>query len=114
MVIEQSFIRLRRTGERHSCRPSVDELFESVAKQLAPAAACVLLTGMGRDGAAGLLAAHQAGCETIAQDEATSIVFGMPGEAIRLGGAGAILPLQQIGASLVNIAANLLAKGGSH
>jgi two-component system chemotaxis response regulator CheB len=114
MVIEQSFIRLRRTGERHSCRPSVDELFESVAKQLAPVAACVLLTGMGRDGAAGLLAARQAGCETIAQDEASSIVFGMPGEAIRLGGAGTILPIQQIGASLVNIAANLFAKGGSH
>jgi two-component system chemotaxis response regulator CheB len=113
MVVEGNYVRLRKTGERHSCRPSVDELFESVASQLAPAAACVLLTGMGRDGAEGLLAARRAGCITIAQDEATSIVFGMPGEGIRLGATDTILPLQRIAPAFVNMVASLPAKGGS-
>jgi two-component system chemotaxis response regulator CheB len=113
MVLAGGKIRLVKGPERHSCRPSVDELFESVASQLAPGSVCVLLTGMGRDGAAGLLKAREAGCLTIAQDEATSVVFGMPGEAIRLRAADAILSLQQIAPALLSLVANSPSKGGS-
>lgn len=104
MVLEGGALRLIRTQERHSCRPSVDELFESMAVQLGREAACVLLTGMGRDGAAGLLAARHAGALTIAQDEPSSIVFGMPGEAIRLNAAARVLPLDQIAPALLTLA----------
>jgi two-component system chemotaxis response regulator CheB len=87
--------------ERHSCRPSVDVLFESVAREYGPAAAGCLLTGMGRDGAAGLLEIRNAGGLTIAQDEATSVVYGMPREAVQLGAAMQVLPLGEIGPALV-------------
>jgi two-component system chemotaxis response regulator CheB len=82
-------------------RPSVDVLFESVAS-VGPRGAMVgvLLTGMGADGARGLLAMRQAGAYTIAQDEATSVVFGMPKEAISLGAAADILPLPRIASAL--------------
>lgn len=113
MLLSAGKIKLGKGPERHSCRPSVDELFESVASELGPGAACVLLTGMGRDGAAGLLRAREAGCLTIAQDEATSVVFGMPGEAIRTGAAESILPLNQIAPSLLNLVPNSSLKGGS-
>lgn len=81
---------------RHSCRPSVDVLFESVAQEVGSAALACLLTGMGRDGAAGLLAIHRAGGMTLAQDEASSVVYGMPREAAQLGAAQKIVPLQQV------------------
>lgn len=90
--------------ERHSCRPSVDVLFESVASELGPRVAACLLTGMGRDGASGLLAIKNAGGLTFAQDEATSVVFGMPREAIRLGAAGAVLPLERFASTLLDVA----------
>jgi two-component system chemotaxis response regulator CheB len=77
-------------------RPSVDVLFHSVAHLAGPRAVGVLLTGMGRDGAEGLLAMKQAGAATLVQDETTSIVFGMPGEAIRRGAADEVLPLPEI------------------
>lgn len=86
--------------ERHSCRPSVDVLFESVAREYGRAAAAVLLTGMGRDGAAGLLDIRRAGGLTFAQDEATSVVYGMPREAALLGAAERVLPLKEIGPAL--------------
>lgn len=76
--------------------PSVTVLFESVANHYRRSAAGILLTGMGRDGADGLQAIAQAGGTTIAQDEATSVVFGMPKEAIALGAAQHILPIQKI------------------
>ncbi|MBI1303842.1 MAG: chemotaxis-specific protein-glutamate methyltransferase CheB [Phycisphaera sp.] len=79
-------------------RPSVDELFASLARHAAPAVA-VLLTGMGRDGAEGLARLRAAGWHTIAQDEATSVVWGMPGAAHRLGAAVETLPLGAIGAA---------------
>ena len=100
MVIRNGRLWLTDDAERHSCRPSVDVLFESVARELGAGAAAGLLTGMGKDGAAGLLAIRQAGGTTLAQDEATSVVFGMPGEAIRLGAATRVLPLDQIAAAL--------------
>lgn len=77
-------------------RPSIDILFRSAAKRVARAATGVLLTGMGKDGATGLLEMRQAGARTIAQDESTSVVFGMPREAIRLRAAEEILPLGSI------------------
>ena len=96
LVVEGSTLRLRDTPERHSCKPSIDELFESLAAQPTRHTLLCLLTGMGTDGAAGLLAARRAGLATIAQDEATSVIFGMPGEAVRLGAAARVLPLPQI------------------
>jgi two-component system chemotaxis response regulator CheB len=91
---------LTQDPERHSCRPSVDTLFESVALDCGAVAAGCLLTGMGRDGAAGLLALRRAGGLTIAQDEATSVIYGMPREAALLGAAARILPLAEIGPAL--------------
>ncbi|HML18491.1 MAG TPA: chemotaxis response regulator protein-glutamate methylesterase [Bryobacteraceae bacterium] len=85
-------------------RPSVDVLFESVAKQAAGDAVGVILTGMGADGAAGLLAMKQTGAHTIAQDEASSVVFGMPREAIRLGAVNDILSLNRIAHALARYA----------
>ena len=93
-------LRLTRDPERHSCRPSVDVLFESVASEYGACAAACLLTGMGRDGALGLLEIRNAGGLTIAQDEATSVVYGMPREAALLGAATHVLPLGDIGARL--------------
>ena len=77
-------------------RPSVDVLFSSVAEAVGNRAIGVLLTGMGADGAQGLLKMKQAGARTIAQDEASSVVFGMPREAILLGAADQVLALQNV------------------
>lgn len=92
--------------ERHSCRPSVDVLFESLAKELGSQAVACLLTGMGRDGAEGLLAMRNAGATTFAQDEATSTVYGMPRAAKLLGAASDILPLAQFAPALRRIASS--------
>jgi len=77
-------------------RPSVDVLFRSVAKYAGKNAIGIIMTGMGNDGAAGLLEMKNAGAETVAQDETTSVVFGMPREAIKLGAANKTLPLGRI------------------
>lgn len=77
-------------------RPSVDVLFQSAAESAGSNAIGVILTGMGKDGAAGLLAMRRAGAHTIAQDEASCVVFGMPREAIALGGAAEVVPLSQM------------------
>lgn len=77
-------------------RPSVDVLFRSVARFAGKNAIGIIMTGMGDDGARGLLEMRQAGARTIAQDEATSVVFGMPKEAINHGAAQEILPLNKI------------------
>jgi two-component system chemotaxis response regulator CheB len=74
----------------------VDVLFHSVAQHAGANAIGVILTGMGRDGAAGLLAMRQAGAETYAQDEKTCVVFGMPREAIAIGAAAEVLPIDRI------------------
>ena len=104
LVVGDGRVRLTVGPERHSCRPSVDVLFESVAREYGPAAAACLLTGMGRDGAAGLLDIRRAGGFTIAQDEATSVVYGMPREAVLLGAAESVLPLSEIGSVLAAFA----------
>ena len=93
-------LRLDQGPERHSCRPSVDVLFESVAAELGAAAVGCLLTGMGRDGAAGLLAMRRAGALTLAQDEASCVVYGMPREAVQLGAAARVLPLDRMAPAL--------------
>ncbi|MPT48941.1 MAG: chemotaxis response regulator protein-glutamate methylesterase [Sphingobium sp.] len=85
-------------------RPSVDRLFESAAQRLGPAAVGILLTGMGQDGAKGLLAMRQAGARTIAQDQASSTVYGMPRAAASLGAAMKILPLPHIAGTALGMA----------
>jgi two-component system, chemotaxis family, protein-glutamate methylesterase/glutaminase len=103
---------VERDGSRYVCRlsngphvnrhrPSVDVMFRSVAQKVGANAVGVLLTGMGDDGARGLKEMMEAGAGTIAQDEATSVVWGMPGSAVRLGAALHVLPLQQIGAQVL-------------
>ncbi|HXJ38527.1 MAG TPA: chemotaxis response regulator protein-glutamate methylesterase [Bryobacteraceae bacterium] len=84
-------------------RPSVDVLFRSVAEAAGPNAVGALLTGMGSDGATGLSQIRQSGAPTIAQDEDTCVVFGMPREAIRLGAAAQVLPLQQIAPAILRL-----------
>jgi two-component system chemotaxis response regulator CheB len=104
---------LRKTGGRYFVnvktgprvcyqRPAADVLFFSVAEAAGASAIGALLTGMGSDGAQGLLKMRQAGARTIAQDEASCVVFGMPREAIQLGAAGQVLPLNRIAAALLS------------
>jgi two-component system chemotaxis response regulator CheB len=98
---------VRRDGARYVCsitdsepvnrhRPSVDVLFRSVAEVAGPNAVGVILTGMGDDGARGLKLMRDAGAHTLGQDEATSVVWGMPGSAYKIGAVERVLPLQQI------------------
>ncbi|RPE74606.1 protein-glutamate methylesterase/protein-glutamine glutaminase [Vulcaniibacterium tengchongense] len=105
-------LRVHRSGARWHCRlgddepvrrhrPSVDVLFESLAEHAGANAAAALLTGMGDDGARGLLALRRAGAFTLAQDEASSVVWGMPGAAVTLGAAQEVAPLAQIAARLL-------------
>lgn len=103
---------VERDGARYRCRlsngphvnrhrPSVDVLFRSVAQNVGPNALGIILTGMGEDGARGLKEMMDAGAHTIAQDEASSVVWGMPGTAVRLGAARQVLALQRIPADLL-------------
>ncbi len=106
-------VRLNEGPQIHYQRPAVDVLFGSAAKAGAAAhALAILLTGMGTDGASSLLELRTAGARTICQDEASCVVFGMPREAIRLGAAQMILPLDQI-ASYVERFANEVAVPGA-
>jgi two-component system chemotaxis response regulator CheB len=82
-------------------RPSVDVLFRSAAHSAGANALGIIMTGMGDDGARGLLEMRQAGAATIAQDEASCVVFGMPKEAIALGGAERVLPLEALAREVV-------------
>jgi two-component system chemotaxis response regulator CheB len=109
---------LVRDGARYVCKlddgqavnrhkPSVDVLFRSVAQQAGRNAIGVILTGMGKDGAMGLKEMRDVGCPTIAQDEATSVVWGMPREAVALGAAGQVLALQDIAAKVRALAESM-------
>ena len=106
-----SHLRAERSGARYVCRldngaavnrhrPSVDVLFDSAAEQVGRNAVGVILTGMGDDGARGLLRMREAGAHTVAQDEQSSTVYGMPREAARLGGAVQQLDLDAIAAAV--------------
>ncbi len=88
-------------------RPSVDVLFNSTAETAGKNAIGVILTGMGKDGAAGLLALKRAGAQTLAQDEASCVVFGMPREAIALGAADEVVPLSNISERILARLSNL-------
>lgn len=103
VALRDGMPRLRLSSDplREGFRPAVDILFESLAETFAWRAQGVLLTGMGRDGAAGLLRMREAGAGTIAQDEASSIVWGMPGAAVRLGAAEHVLPLERIADAMI-------------
>ncbi|PLX98181.1 MAG: chemotaxis response regulator protein-glutamate methylesterase [Desulfuromonas sp.] len=89
-------LRINSEPPVNSCRPSVDVLFESLATECGSAVVAVLLTGIGRDGARGMAALKDAGAYTIAQDEASSVVYGMPRAAAEIGAAHEVLPLEKI------------------
>ena len=106
---------VERDGARYRCRlndgppvnrhcPSVDVLFRSVASQVGPNAVGVILTGMGDDGARGLKEMHDMGAPTLAQDETTSVVWGMPGAAVKLGAVDDVLPLNRVAAEIMRLA----------
>jgi two-component system chemotaxis response regulator CheB len=97
-------IRLERSPPENGLRPSVNYLFRSVAACCGPAAVGVLLTGMGKDGAAELKTMRNRGAKTIAQDRETSVVYGMPAAAVALDAVDEILPIEQIGAALGRLA----------
>ena len=108
---------LVRDGARYRCKlndgppvnrhkPSVDVLFRSVAANAGANAIGIILTGMGADGAIGLDEIKQAGSKTIAQDEKTSIVWGMPGEAVKRGAAQHVLPLENISGKILALIKN--------
>lgn len=103
LIVKDGRLQLTRDPERHSCRPSVDVLFESVALERGGKTVACLLTGMGRDGASGLRAIRQAGGQTIAQDEASCVVYGMPREAVLLDAAKYVLPLPEIGTQVTQL-----------
>jgi two-component system, chemotaxis family, protein-glutamate methylesterase/glutaminase len=109
-------ILVTRNGARYVCllndgppvnrhRPSVDVLFRSIADNVGPNAVGVILTGMGDDGALGMKEMHDAGIPTLAQDEKTCVVWGMPGSAVNLGAVDEILPLDKIAARILALTA---------
>ena len=104
VLLQRGRLHLTDDPERYSCKPSVDILFESVAREIGNRSIACLLTGMGKDGAAGLLAVRQAGGRTLAQDEATSTIFGMPQEAIRIDAAEKIVGLPEFAPTLMALA----------
>ncbi len=107
-------LKVERNGARFVCRlddgpavnrhkPSVDVMFDSIAENVGTNAVGVILTGMGHDGAEGLKKMHDLGVPTIAQDEKTSIVWGMPGSAVDLGAVDTILPLDKIAGKIITL-----------
>jgi len=108
---------VERDGARYRCRlssgphvnrhrPSVDVMFRSVAQNVGPNAVGVILTGMGDDGARGLKEMLDAGAATVAQDEPTSVVWGMPGAAVKLGGAQHVVPLHRVAPEVLQLTAD--------
>jgi two-component system, chemotaxis family, protein-glutamate methylesterase/glutaminase len=99
-------VHLHQREALHGVRPSADYLFKSVAKSVGSNATGVVLTGMGKDGAEGLLDMKRAGAFTLAQDEETCVVFGMPKEAIAIGAVDQVLALNQLPQAVLNHQAN--------
>lgn len=99
-------VNLKQGPKVYHQRPSVEVLFQSAAETAGPSSVGIILTGMGKDGAAGLLKMRQAGAITLAQDEATSVVYGMPGEAVKLGAAEKVLPIQGMARGLLEALTN--------
>jgi two-component system chemotaxis response regulator CheB len=92
---------LHQEPPENSCRPAVDVLFRSVAQTFGSNALAVVLTGMGQDGLRGCEAIREAGGQVLAQDEATSVVWGMPGSVVNAGLADRVLPVSLIGEELL-------------
>lgn len=111
-VVDGSVLRCRvQPGERvNGHRPSVDILFSSMAKAVGRRGVGVILTGMGRDGAHGLLAMRQAGARTLGQDEATSVVYGMPKAAFEIGAVERQAPLDRLAAEMLKAPASIQAE----
>jgi two-component system, chemotaxis family, protein-glutamate methylesterase/glutaminase len=101
MIIESGVLKFVSPGRGQLYIPSADTLFDSVASEFGKRSVGVLLTGMGADGAKGLVRMHEFGAATIAQDEETCTVFGMPKAAIDLGATDEVLPVNDIGAAIV-------------
>ena len=95
--------RLQASPPVNGHRPSVDVLFASVANTAKARAVGVILTGMGRDGAAGLLAMRERGADTLGQDESSSVVYGMPKAAFEIGAVQRQLPLEKLAAHILNL-----------
>ncbi len=104
-------VELNKGPPEQSCRPAVDPLFRSVAHVYADRALAVVLTGMGQDACAGARTVVEAGGRVIAQDEATSVVWGMPGFVVRAGLASAVLPLDRVADEIVMRVARARASG---
>ncbi|MGB7569630.1 MAG: chemotaxis response regulator protein-glutamate methylesterase [Chitinivibrionales bacterium] len=108
MVVRRSgaqyYVEIKDGPQVFHQRPSVEVMFNSVAKFVGGNAVGIILTGMGADGASGLKAMRDAGAHTIAQDEKTCVVFGMPGEAVKLDAAEFVLPLQHIAEEALKLA----------
>jgi two-component system chemotaxis response regulator CheB len=102
-VAEEGRVRLSDAPPVHGCRPSADVLFDSVARLYGASAVAAILTGMGQDGALGLKAIKAAGGRTLAQDEATSVIFGMPKAAIQLGAVDRVLPLDSLAEEIARL-----------
>jgi two-component system chemotaxis response regulator CheB len=98
---DEIIVHLTDDPPENNCRPSVDYLFRSAAQRFPGRAVAAILTGMGNDGARGLRDLKQGGCYSIAQDEASCVVFGMPKEAILAGVVDTIVPLNMIAAAIL-------------
>lgn len=110
---QASLLGLNQNPPECSCRPAVDVLFRSVAASHGPGVLAVVLTGMGVDGCVGAAAIRAAGGQVLAQDEATSIVWGMPGAVTQAGLADAVLPLEAIAGEIVKRVTRSLATSGT-
>jgi two-component system chemotaxis response regulator CheB len=97
-------LRLADTAPVSGQRPAATVLFRSLARQAGASGIGVLLTGMGEDGAVGLADMHAAGAQTVAEDESTAVVYGMPAAAVRLGAARAVLPLDRVAGHILRLA----------
>lgn len=113
LIVDGLVSRFRQSTSGQLYVPSADTLFDSVARSFGPAAVGVLLTGMGADGALGLKAMREAGAATIAQDEATSTVYGMPKAAVEMGAADAVLPVHEIGIEVQRLVASAASSSAS-